>query len=43
MVAITLRESHSAFDNGWSANIICETPLRDEDSLRMKEIYENLI
>ena len=30
-------------DNGWNANIICETPLRDEDSLRMKEIYENLI
>ncbi len=30
-------------DNGWKANIICETPLRDEDALRMKEIYENMI
>ena len=30
-------------DNGWRANIICETPLRDEDSLKMKKIYEEMI
>ena len=30
-------------DNGWNANIICETPQRDLDSLKMKEIYENMI
>ena len=30
-------------DNGWNANIICETPLRDIDSLKMKKIYENMI
>ncbi|WP_304090556.1 TIM barrel protein, partial [Methanobrevibacter gottschalkii] len=29
-------------DNGWNANIICETPLRDVDSLKMKKIYEEL-
>ena len=30
-------------DNGWRANIICETPLRDEDSLKMKKLYEEMI
>jgi deoxyribonuclease-4 len=30
-------------DNGWNATIICETPLRDKDSMKMKEIYESLI
>ena len=30
-------------DNGWKANIICETPQRDLDALKMKEIYENMI
>ena len=30
-------------DNGWNANIICETPLRDEDALKMKELYLSLI
>lgn len=30
-------------DNGWNANIICETPLRDQDALRMKELYESMI
>ena len=30
-------------DNGWRANIICETPQRDLDALKMKEIYENMI
>ncbi len=30
-------------DNGWIANIICETPLRDEDALKMKELYESMI
>ena len=30
-------------DNGWRANIICETPLRDEDALKMKELYESMI
>ena len=30
-------------DNGWKANIICETPLRDIDALKMKELYENMI
>lgn len=30
-------------DNGWRANIICETPLRDEDALKMKELYETMI
>lgn len=30
-------------DNGWKANIICETPLRDIDALKMKKIYENMI
>ena len=30
-------------DNGWNANIICETPLRDIDSLKMKKIYESMI
>ena len=30
-------------DNGWKANIICETPLRDVDALKMKELYENMI
>jgi len=30
-------------DNGWKANIICETPQRDLDSLKMKELYENMI
>ena len=30
-------------ENGWNANIICETPLRDEDSLKMKKIYEEMI
>ena len=30
-------------DNGWKANIICETPQRDEDALIMKKIYESLI
>ena len=30
-------------DNGWKANIICETPLRDEDALKMKELYEKMI
>lgn len=30
-------------ENGWKANIICETPLRDEDALKMKELYKSLI
>lgn len=30
-------------ENGWKANIICETPKRDEDALKMKEIYESLL
>ena len=30
-------------DNGWNANIICETPLRDEDCLKMKKLYEEMI
>ena len=30
-------------DNGWNANIICETPLRDIDALKMKELYESMI
>ena len=30
-------------DNGWRANIICETPLRDEDALKKKELYESMI
>lgn len=30
-------------DNGWNANIICETPLRDIDSVKMKELYEQMI
>ena len=30
-------------DNGWMANIICETPKRDLDALKMKEIYEEMI
>ena len=30
-------------DNGWNANIICETPLRDVDSLKMKKLYEELV
>lgn len=30
-------------ENGWKANIICETPKRDEDAVVMKEIYESLI
>ncbi|MEE1133891.1 MAG: deoxyribonuclease IV, partial [Methanobrevibacter sp.] len=30
-------------DNGWNANIICETPERDLDALKMKEIYESMI
>ena len=30
-------------DNGWNANIICETPERDLDALKMKEIYEEMI
>ena len=30
-------------DNGWKANIICETPKRDIDALKMKEIYEKMI
>ena len=28
-------------DNGWRANIICETPLRDEDALKMKRALRN--
>ena len=31
------------FPDGWKANIICETPLRDIDALKMKELYENMI
>ena len=30
-------------DNGWKANIICETPLRDQDALKMKKIYEKML
>ena len=30
-------------DNGWLLNIICVTPLRDEDALKMKELYESMI
>lgn len=30
-------------ENGWNANIICETPQRDLDALKMKEIYEKMI
>lgn len=29
-------------ENGWNATIICETPLIDQDALKMKQIYENL-
>ncbi|MDL2246473.1 TIM barrel protein [Methanobrevibacter sp. OttesenSCG-928-K11] len=30
-------------ENDWKATIICETPLIDQDAIRMKEIYESLI
>ena len=30
-------------DNGWKANIICETPLRDVDAIKMKKIYEEML
>ena len=30
-------------DNGWRANIICETPLHDVDALKMKKLYEEMI
>lgn len=30
-------------ENDWKATIICETPLRDKDSMKMKQIYESLI
>lgn len=30
-------------DNGWKANIICETPERDIDALKMKKIYKDMI
>lgn len=30
-------------ENGWNANIICETPQRDKDALIMKEVYESLL
>lgn len=29
-------------DNDWKATIICETPLIDQDALKMKELYESL-
>jgi len=30
-------------ENDWKATIICETPLRDKDAMKMKEVYETLI
>ena len=30
-------------ENGWRANIICETPKRDLDALKMKKIYEEML
>lgn len=30
-------------ENDWNANIICETPLRDEDAIKMKKLYESMI
>ena len=30
-------------ENGWKANIICETPKRDLDAMKMKEAYEEMI
>lgn len=30
-------------DNGWSANIICETPNRDLDAILMKETYLSIL
>ncbi|MCQ2976558.1 MAG: TIM barrel protein [archaeon] len=29
-------------ENGWKATIICETPLIDQDALKMKELYDSL-
>lgn len=29
-------------ENDWKATIICETPLIDQDALRMKELYDSL-
>ncbi len=30
-------------DNGWNANIICETPKLDLDAIKMRELYESLL
>jgi len=30
-------------ENDWKATIICETPLIDQDALKMKELYDSLI
>jgi deoxyribonuclease-4 len=30
-------------ENDWKATIICETPLIDQDALRMKQLYDTLI
>ena len=30
-------------ENDWKATIICETPLIDQDALRMKQLYDSLI
>ena len=30
-------------ENDWKANIICETPKRDEDPIVMKNIYQSMI
>ena len=30
-------------ENDWKANIICETPKRDEDAIVMKNIYQSMI
>ena len=30
-------------ENGWKATIICETPLLDQDALKMKQLYDSLI
>lgn len=30
-------------ENGWNANIICETPKLDLDAIKMRELYESLL
>ncbi|KZX14735.1 putative endonuclease 4 [Methanobrevibacter cuticularis] len=33
----------SFIENDWKATIICETPLLDQDALKMKNLYESLL